>query len=241
MNQGDKVLLSSGGMDSFLLAHEPELRGAVHVFGNVGQKYLKKEMHAAHIVAEIANAKLVVVHGTNLAKYEHPSGIIPFRNAHLLLTAAQYGTELYMGVIADEINSDKSVEFIEAMEYVLNISHRAQYWTEGRQFRINTPYRAYNKTELIKAFVARGGSMGDLMRSVSCYSATEHHCGECASCFKRWVAITNATGKDQQRHFDKHPALWKPMAHWKRALESYSPSRAEEILSAFRLCEVPRV
>lgn len=233
-----KVLLSSGGMDSFLLAHEPELAGAVHVFVDIGQKYLDKELEAAAFVAESCKARLHVVRAAQIAKFEHSSGIIPFRNAEMILSAAQYGTEIYLGVIADEINSDKSIEFLAAMEMVLNISHRKQYWTEGKEYRILTPFRLTTKSQLVNRFLANGGSMGYLLRSVSCYAATDHHCGQCASCFKRWVALTNATQEDQGRYFGHHPALWKPLAHWKRAMEDYSDQRAAEISDALSRAKV---
>ena len=58
--QPQKVLLSSGGMDSFLLACEPLLAGAVHVFVDIGQKYVAKERKSAQFVAKHVGAKFVL-------------------------------------------------------------------------------------------------------------------------------------------------------------------------------------
>ena len=226
-----KVLLSSGGMDSFLLAHEPELKGAIHVFVNIRQKYLDKEIVAAEKVAYLAGARFAVVRSLNMSIYEHPSGIIPFRNAELILCAAQQGNQIYLGVIADEINSDKSVEFCTAMEQVLNISHKKQYWTEGVDYSIRTPFRHYSKTQLLERYFANGGRMGDVLQSVSCYDGGAMHCGRCASCFKRWVALVNVTTCNNWDiwGYAADPYMWQNTGYWYSKFAEYTKERAEEI------------
>ena len=230
-----KVLLSSGGMDSFLLAHEPELQGAKHVFVNIGQNYLAKERTAAKLVAQSCNAEFIEVVTNQIAKYEHESGIIPLRNAEMLLCAAQHGEQIYFGVIADEINSDKSVEFVAAIQDTMNISHRAQYWTEGKTYQILTPFREFTKSELVRRYLANGGSLEKLLTSVSCYDAGAHHCGRCASCFKRWVALVNATQVDnwQAWGFVEHPYTWKSAQEWAEKMKGYTMQRADELSGAF--------
>lgn len=235
-----KVLLSSGGLDSWLLAHEPELKGAVHVFVDIGQKYLTKEQDSAMALADAMDATFEIVVGPNIAQYEHSTGIIPFRNAQMILLAALYGEEIYFGVIADEINSDKSVEFCDAIESVLNISHRPQYWTEGKSYKIQTPFRQFTKSELVRRFIANGGDLQKLLTSVSCYDAGENHCGRCASCFKRWVALVNAVGYDDWKEwgFVEHPYTWKSNNEWIEKMKSYTMQRADELCSAFQLARV---
>lgn len=235
-----KVLLSSGGMDSWLLAHEPELKGAIHVFVNIGQKYAHKEEDASYSLANELRAVYKIVDGPNLAKYEHSTGIIPFRNAQMLMLAALYGEQIYFGVIADEINSDKSEEFVVAMESVLNISHQPQYWTEGKRFEIRTPFRQFTKTQLVQRYHDNGGSLPKLLTSVSCYDAGNKHCGRCASCFKRWVALVNVSRRNdwQEWGFVSNPYTWKSEADWNEKMKAYSGQRASEILDAFATAEV---
>lgn len=234
-----KVLLSSGGMDSWLLAHEPELKDAVHVFVDIGQKYARKECTAAEALARELGADFKLEHGPKLARYEHETGIIPFRNAQMILLGALYGEAIYFGVIADEINSDKSPEFCKAMEQTLNISHRPQYWTEGRQFEIRTPFRQKTKSDLVRRFLDNGGSLNKLLTSVSCYDAGAHHCGRCASCFKRWVALTNALSKDNWKEwgFLQHPYTWKSQPEWHDKITAYTEQRAGELISAFSIAQ----
>lgn len=236
-----KVLLSSGGMDSFLLAHEVALAGAVHIFVDVGQKYAAKEQRAAEYVAETVGATLHCVTAYAQAAHEHKeTGIVPFRNAELILCAAQYGEQIYLGIIADEVNSDKSPEFLDAMVQVLNISHRNQYWTDGRDFMLCAPFRGFTKTDLVRRYLERGGGLPHLYKSVSCYSGSSFHCGKCSSCFKRWVALTVATGKDHGPQFMAHPAMEHPRHYWtgKAFQNRWSTRRIADILEAYDIVGV---
>lgn len=229
-----KIILNSGGMDSFFVATLfPKVD---HVFVDIGQRYGRKELKSARRIAEAAGAKLYMVIAARIAQFEHPSGIIPLRNAELLLCAAQYGEDLYMGILSNEINSDKSPEFLRAMELVMNISCQAQYWSEGRNYRIHTPLGTKSKTELVADIIRyHGEKWPELLATVSCYNAGDTHCGACASCFKRWVALTAATGMDannlQPGGFDVHPAT-QPLSYWEA--KGYPEQRIAEIRAAYR-------
>lgn len=231
------AILSSGGMDSYLLAQELREYRPLHVFVDVGQQYATKERAAAELVAYMVGADFRAVRGADLSLHEHSSGIIPFRNAHLILAAAQLADHVYLGVIAHEVNSDKSEEFLYAMERVLDISHRTQYWTAGRTFRMHTPLRDRTKTELVRNYLEAGGMVAPLLRTVSCYSASAQHCGACASCFKRWVALRNNNIHGGQV-FDRDPVAWRSAEHWRGALAGYHPHRADEVRGALRLAGV---
>ena len=241
-----KVLLSSGGMDSFLLAHELELEGALHLFVNVGQEYGRKEWAAAQFAADCAGAEIKTIQVSDMAQFEHKqTGIIPFRNAELILCAAQFGEDIYLGVIADEVNSDKSPEFLAAMKTVLDISHRAQYWTEGREFQLKTPFRGYTKTELVKRYVAAGYPLPNLFKTVSCYDGGDVHCGRCSSCFKRWVALTVGLGQDAAdpatpvHPWARHPGMWQTRTYWMQKLATYAPRRRREVMVALDIAGIP--
>ena len=228
----DKILLVSGGMDSFLLAHEPELKDAKLLFVHLGQSYVTKELKAARLLANQLKTELKCVTTNTIAEFEHSSGIIPFRNAELILCAAQFASNIYFGVIEDEINSDKSEEFVSAMESVLNISHKKQYWTEGKSFKIHTPFRHLSKTDLVKRYLTNGNSLGKLLESVSCYDAGDKHCGKCSSCFKRWVALTNALETDMGDQFVQSP-YWHNQVHlFDLKHKGYSDKRITEIKNA---------
>jgi len=227
-------------MDSFLTAAYME-PGAAHVFVDVGQPYVVKEVASAQRIADAYGARFYHVKGADMGKYEHESGIIPFRNAELILNAAQFGDNIFMGVLKGEINSDKSPEFLRAMETVLNISHRAQYWTSGRTFRIHTPLdsktKAQHLAELFESCEQAGDytRWHDMLQTISCYSASDGHCGACPSCFKRWIALTLATNTDYGDAFDKHPATWHPLSYWES--KGYPKERFAEIFAAYAIAE----
>jgi 7-cyano-7-deazaguanine synthase len=247
------IMLNSGGMDSLLVHHNvfrrniggsiPGIRTLFHsedtfvsVFADYDQSYSEKERLAARAIATAYGIPLVVATCAPLALYEHISGIVPFRNAELLLAAAQEGATgvtnvMYMGVLAHEVNSDKSRAFLRHMKGVLNVSHRAQYWTEGKRYTMRTPLRRMTKTEAVANYLATGGSKSLLLRTVSCYSPTELPCGRCASCFKRWVALIN---NDLTQDFLEDPGTMYSQGELKTKLKGYSRGRRNEILSAIK-------
>lgn len=230
-----KAICCSGGMDSYL-AWYLCARDGINVFTRISSRCEKKELDALYLIAGYFGPEVyryTICKGPSLQMFEHePSGIIPFRNAHLILMTAQYGDDVVLGVLADEINSDKSPEFFRSMEVMMDISHRPQYWTEGRTFTVTTPLRDFNKSQLLEAYIMQAGPMQPLMDTVSCYSDTTLHCGQCASCFKRWVALRN---NRLEQEFLKDPLDYFHQ-HIERKCHdgTYTEARAAEILSAVK-------
>jgi 7-cyano-7-deazaguanine synthase len=233
------VNLVSGGLDSYiawrLYGHT---QSALNLFVHLGHKYEKKELGALEdLKAADPYFKYEVCVGAPIGNLEDPyTGIIPLRNAELILNAAQFGNVIFMGVLRDELNSDKSPEFMSAMQTVLNISWRPQYWNydEGRQYVVTSPIREFSKTELVARFCDDGNApIKCLLKTVSCYSGSMRHCGECASCFKRWVAFTN---NDLTDDFVADPLRWAERTGVIKKAENneYPRKRNEEILNALR-------
>lgn len=230
----DRVLLNSGGMDSFLLAYWLDrLPGPkpLHVFVDVGQTYVRKESRSARRIAAVFLHDIEFITGAKIARFEvGATGIIPFRNAELILCAAQYGDGVYLGVIGNEVNSDKSPEFLRAMKTVLDISHREQYWTDGRKFELRTPLRSKTKTQLVGEYLRDGGNEEDLLKTVSCYDAIDNHCGKCPSCFKRWVALEN---NGLQQRWEVPPWEHVDFVELAAKMEGWHELRQTEVRLAF--------
>lgn len=225
-----KVILNSGGMDSYFVARENP--GVRSVFVDIGQKYVDKERASAQRIASEFGLEHIEVKGAQIAQFEHESGIIPLRNAELILCAGQYGDDILLGILANEVNSDKSPEFLRAMECVMTISCRPQYWSRGRQFRIHTPLGTRSKTTLVREVWEDTRDLSGLLATVSCYDGGSEHCGECPSCFKRWVALTGATLHDHGYRFRRHPAI-QPLSYWQA--KGYNKERIREIEEAYAL------
>lgn len=223
-------VLSSGGMDSFLL-HRLFAPYADQIFVDIGQPYYTKEFDA---MRRLNGTSWILREASQIAKQPDEHGIILHRNALLILTAALTHQEILLGVLAHEINSDKSIEFFEAMATVLNISHLPQYWNNGvgKFYRVHSPIRVFTKSELVKLYVEQKYDVDMLLETVSCYNAQQGHCGACASCFKRWVALTN--NYLAQPGWRNHPRKWaEENSVITKALSGvYDKGRSDEILMA---------
>ena len=225
-----KVILNSGGMDSFFVVREnPD---ALQVFVDIGQEYVDKERASARRIAAGVGQPLIEMKGAQIGRNVKEGGIIPLRNAELILCAGQHGNDILLGILQNEVNSDKSPEFLRAMEQVMDISCRAQYWSAGTTFRIHTPLGTRSKAELLRGIKDDAEAWAAASQTVSCYDGRERHCGACPSCFKRWVAMTVASGVDRgDADFDSHPASWLPLAYWRG--KGYAALRIQEIEEAY--------
>lgn len=232
------VTLFSGGMDSFLVwaLHD---RTCLNLFVDIGHKYARKELDTCSTIANMIGAdfQLACMKGAQIGKYELPdSGIIPFRNAELVLCAAQHSPIIYMGVTAHEINSDKSPTFMKYMEYLLDESYKGQYWNNNqpRHHRVTSPLRDRTKAQLVAQYLETGDPVEWLLATVSCYDAGRGHCGACPSCFKRWVALKinglQDSFKRDPRYFGEEQGILDKCTDG-----TYHPERAEEILKAYNL------
>lgn len=231
----NSVVLASGGMDSFL-AWFLFAREAQNVFVNIAHKYSQREIKALTALHAVM-PEYQWVHRTaaQVGSLELPCGIIPHRNAHLILAAAELGTDIILGVVADEINSDKSIEFFDAMARVLTISYAPQYWNGGlgKTYTVRSPMREMTKSEAVSRYLQVGGPVNALLSTVSCYAGTEGHCGACPSCFKRWIALLN---NGLPTLFDSDPYVWGLATGTvvKAFNGTYAEKRASEIASALK-------
>lgn len=233
------VILASGGMDSYL-AWYLYARDALNVFVNLGQPYAHKEKAALrNLGMALRDFKWRAITGPEWGQYELPSGIIPMRNALLILMAAQYGNDIVMGVLEGEVNSDKSAEFMQAIGATMSISGRGQYWNDyqGTAYKVRSPIKDMSKTELVEEYLHCAGSVHNLLLTVSCYSGKGgKQCGACPSCFKRWVALTNCDIADE---YDAPPRAYGILKEYDRgsvamrkANPHWSDKRIEEIVLA---------
>lgn len=239
------VNLCSGGMDSYML-WKMFNNDALNAYVRIGHAYEQREIGAVILLSRLdPGFRCVMLDGPRIGKLETPSGIIPCRNALLLITAAAHfgispgvtHVNLYLGALHGEINSDKSPEFCAAVEETLNVSWRKQYWTDGVRFSVLAPLRGFTKAQLIRNFAHRGHDTALLRATRSCYSGglrdDEDHCGDCPACFKRWVAF-RAAGVHDPSGYVVDPAS-TPLAREaeRKARDgTYDTVRAEETLRA---------
>lgn len=181
-----KVLLYSGGMDSWLISKiwDPD----VLLYVDMCTKYSKAEIERL--------PKDVIIEKLDLSKWERPDGIIPLRNLYLIMIAANYGDEICLGATAGDRVLDKSFEFAEKASDLLSFLYSKQHWTEGRTIKVNLDFKNLTKKELLIRYLNQGGSLAEAANnSFSCYepildgSGRWSECWQCKPCFRKYVAF----------------------------------------------------
>lgn len=182
-----RVLLYSGGMDSWCLRHlwQPD----VCLYVDMGTLYADEELATL-------DADVVVLDAKALGQWEHANAIIPLRNLLLVTLAAQYGgnegsVQVAMAATAGDRSLDKSPPFAHRASELLTWLWSPQWWTPGKAVDVVLPVKDLTKAELVGRYLAAGGDPQALLRSFSCYTPTLHGkpCGACKPCARRWVAL----------------------------------------------------
>lgn len=177
-----KVLLYSGGMDSFLINKlwQPDIL----LYVNMHTRYSKQEME------RLPNNVLVV--DLDLGLWERPDAIIPLRNLYLVMVASNYGNRICLGATAGDRVLDKSHAFAAKASSLLSYLYSPQHWIpEGQKIEIDLSFKDHTKTDLIRMYVAEGGNLEYAFNhSFSCYDPIGYQpCWNCKPCFRKFVAF----------------------------------------------------
>src|SRR5882724_851168 len=216
------VCLVSGGMDSCVTAaianEENDEIAFLHV--SYGQRTARRERKSFEEIADYYGVKLRLVvsleqlgliGGSSLTDRKIPvavadlnspgipSSYVPFRNAHLLSSAASWGeviggTSIFIGAVAEDSSGypDCRPEFYSAFQKVLDLGTKPE-----TNIAIKTPVIEMKKYEI----VLRGVEMGaPLELTWSCYQESDRACGRCDSCALRLRAFREAGVADPIRY-----------------------------------------
>ena len=211
------VVAMSGGLDSCVTAaiaaqdYEPVL---LHV--NYGQRTEARELKAFNDIADFYGVKrrLVIsldalkaighssltdfqmpVSEANLESTEVPASYVPFRNAHMLATAASWGEVLgakaiFIGAVEEDSSGypDCRAAFYRAFEAAIEEGTKPE-----THMRIITPVSTLNKAAIEKEGLRLGAP---LHLSWSCYQSEDKACGVCDSCALRLRGFRQAGVED---------------------------------------------
>lgn len=216
------VLLFSGGMDS-LIAFE-YLNQPDTVYVDLGHRYASQEVRRAMKV--LPETRYVKSRDFG-SMFEKPDAEIPLRNLHLAMIAANLGyDQIWLSVQRNEMSVPDRTDqfFIDTSALLTTLS--------GRPIKVDTPFRDYDKVEMVAWYKHYGRNLTKLRETWACYRPTEEeHCGDCPACFRRFVAM-----KLNDIH---EPWHWKvPLSHTadeyrkKVALGQYPEDRSAQILKA---------
>lgn len=175
-----KVLLYSGGMDSWLI--DKLWKPDVKLFIDVGTKSSKAERERL--------PKDVIVKELDLSEFEdkEKNYLLPLRNLFLVELASYYGDEICLGATGTSTHYDKTEKFCNKTEDLVNYLYSEAY---DKKIKIVMPFKDVYKKDMLKMYLEQGGDIEEAWNnSFSCYNPIDGQmCCECSSCKKRIEAF----------------------------------------------------
>lgn len=175
-----KVLLYSGGMDSWLI--DKLWKPDVKLFIDIGTPNNEEEIKRL--------PKDVIIKKIELAEFEDKDKnyLLPLRNLFFVEMASYYGDEICLGATGSSTHYDKNETFAKLSEDVINYLYSEAY---DKKVKIVLPFRTMTKEEMLRKYIEQGGDIEKAWNETfSCYNPVDGKmCGECSSCKKRIEAF----------------------------------------------------
>ncbi len=184
--KGKKVLLYSGGVDSWLISKiaKPDIK----LYFDIGTPSCKGEMKRL-------DKDVIIDHSFNFGNVEdQKTFIVPLRNAYFILKAAEYGDHIILGTNKTDAHNDKIPRFADDCMQMLN-----HYYTSDndglspdRDLFVDFSYKNYTRADLCKLYLDQGGTVEEaLSESFSCYTPTEDdkECHNCRPCYRKMMGF----------------------------------------------------
>ena len=150
-----KILLYSGGMDSYLIDKlwKPDRR----IYVDMHTRYSKQEINC--IKKRRDDVEFI---DFPLGQWEREDKIIPLRNLYLPMVICNItgdeDVDICLGATAGDRVLDKSQEYVEKATDLLNYLYQPQWWIpNGKKVRVNIDYKKYTKEDLLKMYMEQGG------------------------------------------------------------------------------------
>ena len=194
-----KVLLYSGGMDSYIISKLEDFDVLLYV--NSKSKYADLEID----FLKKQGIDVVIDDRLDLSDVEMKSALVPLRNLFFVMIATYYGDEIVLGATSGDRSFDKDEAFAEKASDLLKHIYAESWWSEGRDININLKYKNWTKKQLVEEYLKRGYSIDDLVeKSMSCYTPVNgKQCGKCKPCVRKWLFMLPY--KDTSYMYDSNP------------------------------------
>jgi hypothetical protein len=109
-------------------------------------------------------------------------------------------------MLKGEYPPDKNPVFVRRVQQLLDSQFQESIYQGRREFKIYTPFQHMTKTKMVEHYLHSSKQLPDavalLKKTQACYKKDLPMCGECMSCFNRWVAFS-LNGIEEE--YAKHP------------------------------------
>ncbi len=180
-----KVLLYSGGMDSWLI--DKIWKPDVKLFVNIHTKNNELELEK---VKKVEGLEII---DFDISRFEvkEDNYFLPLRNLYFVALASNYGDEICLGATGSSTHFDKTQKFAEDAAKLINylLSEKKE-----SNVKIVLPFKDMTKTQLLKLYLEQGGNIETAYtETVSCYNPNDDGtpCMNCSSCASKFVAFYN--------------------------------------------------
>lgn len=178
-----KVLLYSGGMDSWLIRKlwKPDLC----LYVDMKTEY--SEIEKSRLPEDVKVVELA------LQQFSLPNSIIPLRNLYLFMTACNVtefeDAQICLGALNGDRINDKTKKFVDLLNPLLQYLYEPQQSQPGKNVEVVLPYKDMSKRELLNEYVSQGGILREVWEnSFSCYHPVNNRpCLNCKACFRKAI------------------------------------------------------
>lgn len=182
----EKVLLFSGGIDSYIAWHY--LGKPKTVYFDLGTPYSDYEIR---VIKELI-PKTIIDRSLNLSLRQVPDSVaahVPMRNLYLAMLACHYGDEIIICGLEDDDILDKTPEAFKEMSILLsNLNDKI--------IQVTSPFWNMTKVSIVDWYLKYCGDSTKLLKTISCYTPQKQagvdikrYCGQCRCCFRKWNAL----------------------------------------------------
>lgn len=175
-----KVLLYSGGMDSWLIGKlwKPDTKIYVDIHGEYS------EPEKARLPKDVR-----IVDFPFLSQFEQEDKYIPMRNLYFLMIGTHYGDDVCLGATAGDGGADKSYEFLSEAEEMIS-----RLWADKKVQKQKSIYKSFclkTKGEMIDTYIEQGGTIDEIRwQTFSCYTPENgNECMACYPCFRKFAML----------------------------------------------------
>lgn len=185
--KGKKVLLYSGGMDSYIINKlwKPDVK----LYIDYGMDQNKLEIQ--HL------PKDVIIKKFDLSDYVTDTrNTITLRNLILCSIAVNYGDTICLCGVKEDLHFDKTEEFATNTTNLFNSVLQREL--THRTVSVQVPFKKYTKEQLLEMYIENGNDLEELINeSWSCYYPTKDNkeCGDCTPCKRKAKAINYIKNK----------------------------------------------